>query len=145
MINARFISEPIEKGQMYELLTGQAGNRIPNPYFDTPTDPTAIFEGIRDIMGDRPEVMAEFLNQVQHMAADPEYAYMAVYYAFDIQDNPGLFGEGFVAKKYILNLFELIRKNEAALRLNRSGSGAQDPEGWWGIASRTMESLKKAL
>lgn len=137
------IIEALVQGDMDDLLRGRGGFAVHNPYLDTPTEPVQVFAGILGHYGGSPAVMQDLLKEVQRMADEPDYAWFAPYYLFDIIIHADKFGPALDLQAYVDTVLALVRKHEAYLRGLKRWAGAQDPDGCWGIVDRLVLQLKK--
>jgi hypothetical protein len=139
------ILHAVASGQLKELLAGEKGYALPNPYLDTPTDPMQVFHRFRSTFADDPSRMQEFAHAVVQLSQDPLYSWFCVYYLLDILEHSEAFGKDFQLQDVFQRVLAEVKSRKLDLQGLKRWAGAQEPEGCWGIVDRLVGQLKKQI
>jgi hypothetical protein len=138
----RRVQEALARDALTALVLGRDGLAFVNPWFDTPTDPQAVFAAYRAAFGDDPRAMGRLADALVTASAAPNDGWVTAYYVPDLLDHAALFGDDFDARACAAAILARIREGRAHLTRVRRWAGASEPEGCWGVVDRYVRSLR---
>ncbi|MBP6722869.1 MAG: hypothetical protein KA239_11115 [Bacteroidia bacterium] len=137
------ITNALIMGDLYELLTGQNGYALVNPYRDTPTDPSQVVESILKAFPNNEHTMQETLDGIIAVTRDPIYSWFAIYYVNLVLRYRENFGKKADLQAFVNTAIANIRKQETSLRALKQWEGATEAEGCWGVVTHMIGQMKK--
>ncbi len=140
---AKWFEGAVQQAGMDKLLKGQDGYAVPNPYWDTPTEPRLIFSGITKFFGHDPQWMAELIESIKAVSRDPDYSWTALYYAYDVMQQPAVFGVTFDLQAFLGEVLMNVRRHEQHLRQLKRWAGSHDAAGCWSSAEGMLGQIEK--
>jgi hypothetical protein len=138
----RRVREAVARDALAALLLGRDGLAFVNPWFDTPTDPLAVFAAYRAAFGAEPRAMQRFADALVTASAAADDGWVTAYYVPELFDHAALFGADFDARACAAVILARIREARAHLTQVRRWAGAGEPEGCWGVVDRYVRGLR---
>ncbi len=138
-MSPRWLQDGVAAVGVGGLLRGCGGYALPNVHYDTPTDPTSVFDAL--IESDGAVSLAGLMAEILLLADDPRYAWMAPYYAYEVLSRDELRAQVTDVPAFLTAVLSKLRGQEASLRQVAQWVGASEPGGCW----RTADGVAKVL
>jgi hypothetical protein len=140
---SEFLMSGIISGDLFEVLTGQDGYAVTDPYGDTPTEAEAAFMAVLNAFPNNAMATKELLNGILEVSRTPDYSWFSIYYLSLALTHRKALGAEVDIQAFADEVLTNIRGHEAYLRQLKRWEGNMWPDGCWGAVVRMVNQMKK--